>query len=211
MSLLQVQIRLSGEVKWATFWEGICFNKDMKNVQRKIISFQLKSFSKSAPILWSCVFLLNQRTVVEEQEHGEPQCRRGQQDQTDVAGDHEVSHHQGHLVLVPAVLLRWWWRGIVAPTHAPLQWPPPLQGGGDDGTRRATRGAQRSVGKNDGGGVRAEDEDEGKTKSKKRCVMVGVSAAVPAVHRGGDPVSVSVRESQQQAFSGFQTTHFYRK
>lgn len=38
--------------------------------------------------------------------------------------------------------------------------------------------------------------------------MVGVSAAVPAVHRGGDPVTVSVRESQQQAFSGFQATHF---
>lgn len=38
--------------------------------------------------------------------------------------------------------------------------------------------------------------------------MVGVSAVVPAVHRGRDPGSVSVRESQQHAFSGFQATHF---
>lgn len=56
----------------------------------------------------------------------------------------------------------------MAPTHAPLHRPPPLQGRGDDGTRRAARGAQRPVGKNDGGGVRAEDDDEGKTKSKRR-------------------------------------------
>lgn len=151
---------------------------------------------------------MNQRTVVEEQEHGEAQCGCGQQDQTDVAGDHEVAHDQGHLVLVPAVLLRRGRRGIVAPAHAPLQRPPPLQGGGDDGTRRATRGAQRPVGKNDGGGVRAEYGDEDKIKGKKRCVMVGVSAAVPAVHPGEDPVTVSVGESQQQAFSGFQVTHF---
>lgn len=94
---------------------------------------------------------MNKRTVIEEQEHGEAQCRCGQQDQTDVAGDHEVAHHQGHFVLVPAVPLRWRWRGIVAPAHAPLQRPPPLQGGGDDGARSATRGAQRPVGKNDGG------------------------------------------------------------
>lgn len=38
--------------------------------------------------------------------------------------------------------------------------------------------------------------------------MVGVSAAVPAVHRGGDPVAVSGRESRRQAFSSFQATHF---
>ena len=154
------------------------------------------------------MFLLNQRTVVEEQEHGEAQRGRGQQDQTDVAWDHEVAHNQGHLMLVSAVLLLWRRRGIVAPAHAPLQRPPPLQSGGDDGARRATRGAQRPVGENDGGGVRAEDGDEGKTKSEKGCVMVGVSAAVPAVHRGGDPVTVSVRESRKQAFSGFQATHF---
>lgn len=67
------------------------------------------------------MFLSTKRTVVEEQEHGEAQRGCGQQDQTDVAGDHEVAHHQGHLVLVPAVLLRWLWRGIVAPAHAPLQ------------------------------------------------------------------------------------------
>jgi len=42
--------------------------------------------------------------------------------------------------------------------------------------------------------VRA-DEDEDKIKGKKRRVMVGVSAVVPAVHRGEDPVTVSVRES----------------
>lgn len=51
-------------------------------------------------------------------------------------------------------------------------------------------------------------ENGDKIKGKKRCVMVGVSAAVPAGHPGGDPVTVSVRESQQQAFSGFQVTHF---
>lgn len=65
--------------------------------------------------------LLYQRTVVEEQEHGEAQRRCGQQDQADVAWDHEVAHDQGHLVLVPAVLLLGRWRGIVAPAHAPLQ------------------------------------------------------------------------------------------
>lgn len=56
-------------------------------------------------------------------------------------------------------------------------------------------------------GVRAPDEDEEKNK-KSKSVMVVVSAAVPAVHRGGDPVTVSGRESQRQAFSGFQATHF---
>lgn len=106
------------------------------------------------------MFLSNQRTVVEEQEHRESQCRCGQQDQTDVAGYHEVPHHQGHLVLVPAVVVLRRRRRIVAPAHAPLQRPPPLQGGGEDGPGRATRGAQRPVGKNDGGGVRAEYEDE---------------------------------------------------
>lgn len=98
---------------------------------------------------------MNKRTVVEEEEHSEAQRRRSQQDQTDVAGDHEVAHHQRDLVLVPALPLLRRRRGIVAPAHAPLQRPPPLQRGGDDGTRRATRGAQRPVGKNDGGGVRA--------------------------------------------------------
>lgn len=138
-----------------------------------LISMQLSSVPKAAPIIWLdflasirthalnmkiymkyrqwSVFLLNKRTVVEEQEHGKPQCRRGQQDQADVAGDHEVAHHQRHLVLIPAVPLWRRWRGIVAPTHSPLQWPPPLQRGGDHGARRATRGAQRPVGKNGGG------------------------------------------------------------
>lgn len=64
---------------------------------------------------------LNPRTIVEEQQHSEAQSGGGQQNQTDVAGDHEVAHHQGHLVLVPAVLIQWRWRGIMAPAHAPLQ------------------------------------------------------------------------------------------
>lgn len=38
--------------------------------------------------------------------------------------------------------------------------------------------------------------------------MAAVSAAVPAVRRGGDPVTVSVTELQQEAFSGFQAAHF---
>lgn len=176
MYLLHVQIRIVFQLKCLSksapiFWIGV-FQ----------VSIQLPNNDPHIYILWkrsgriinrvhsrqkSCVFLLNQRTVVEEQENSESQCRRCQQDQTDVAGDHEISHHQGHLVLVPAVLLRWRGWGIVAPTHGPLQWPPPLQGGGDDGTRRAARGAQRPVGKNGAGGARAKDEDEGKTKSKK--------------------------------------------
>lgn len=98
---------------------------------------------------------LNPRTIVEEQQHSKAQRGGGQQNQTDVAGDHEVAHHQGHLVLVPAVLIQRWWRGIMAPAHAPLQGPPPLQRRGEDGPRRAPRGAQGPVGKNDGGGVRA--------------------------------------------------------
>lgn len=40
--------------------------------------------------------------------------------------------------------------------------------------------------------------------------MVAVSVVVPAVHRGRDPVTVSVRELQQEAFSGFQAAHFSR-
>lgn len=101
----------------------------------------------------SCVLQINKRTIIEEEEHGKAQRRRGQQDQTDVAGDHEVAHHQRHFVLVPAVpLLRRRW-GIVAPAHAPLQWPAPLQRRGDDGTGSSARGAQRPVGKNDGGGL----------------------------------------------------------
>lgn len=104
---------------------------------------------------------LNPRTVVEEQQHREAQGGRGQQNQADVAGDHEVAHHQGHLVLVPTVLVqRRRRRGIVAPAHAPLQRPPPLQGRGEDGPRRA---AQRPVGKNDGGGG-SEDGDEVETR-----------------------------------------------
>lgn len=117
----------------------------------------------------------NPRTVVEEQQHSEAQGGCGQQNQTDVAGDHEVAHHQGHLVLVPALLIQRRWRGIMAPAHAPLQRPPPLQRGGEDGPRRAARGAQRPVGKNDGDGVRAEDGDEvKKPKSRRRYVRVGV-------------------------------------
>lgn len=96
----------------------------------------------------------------------------------------------------------------MAPAHAPIQRPPPPQSGGDDGTRRAARGAQRPVGENGGGGVKAKDEDEGETKDKKGCPMVDVSAAVPLVDCGGDPVWVSVRKSQEQDFSGFQATHF---
>lgn len=38
--------------------------------------------------------------------------------------------------------------------------------------------------------------------------MVGASAVVPAVHRGSDPVTVPVRESQQKAFNGLQAAHF---
>lgn len=64
---------------------------------------------------------LNPRTIVEEQQHSKAQRGGGQQNQTDVAGDHEVAHHQGHLVLVPAVLIQRRWRGIMAPAHAPLQ------------------------------------------------------------------------------------------
>lgn len=111
------------------------------------------------------------RTVIEEQQHSEAKSRRGQQDQADVAGDHKVTDHQRYFVLVPALPLRRWRRGIVAPAHAPLQRPPPLQGRGDDGPRRAPRGAQGPVGKNDGGGVRADsEENENKTKTnlKKR-------------------------------------------
>lgn len=77
----------------------------------------------------------------------------------------------------------------MAPTHAPLHGPPPLQGRGDDGTRRA---AQGPVGKNDGGGARAEDDDEGKNKKQQK-IMVGVSA-VQTVHCFRDPLSVSVTE-----------------
>lgn len=95
---------------------------------------------------------LNPRTIIEEQQHSEAQSGGGQQNQADVAGDHEVAHHQGHLVLVPAVLIQWRWRGIMAPAHAPLQRPPPLQRGGEDRPGRAPRGAQGPVGKNDGGG-----------------------------------------------------------
>lgn len=103
---------------------------------------------------------VNPRTVVEEQQDSEAQRRCGQQNQTDVAGDHEVAHHQRHLVLVPALLIQRRWRGIMAPAHAPLQRAPPLQRRGEDGPRRAARGAQRPVGKNGGGGARAEDGDE---------------------------------------------------
>lgn len=103
---------------------------------------------------------LNPRTVVEKQQHSEAQGGCGQQNQTDVAGDHEVAHHQGHLVLVAALLIQRRWRGIMAPAHAPLQRPPPLQRRGEDGPRGAARGAQRPVGKNDGGGVRTKDGDE---------------------------------------------------
>lgn len=104
---------------------------------------------------------LNPRTIVEEQQHSKAQRGGGQQNQTDVAGDHEVAHHQGHLVLVPAVLIQRRWRGIMAPTHAPLQRPPPLQRRGEDGARRAPRGTQGPVGKNDGGGVRAGGQGQG--------------------------------------------------
>lgn len=157
-----------------------------------------------------------QRTVVEEEEHGEAQRGGGQQDETDVAGDHEVAHHQGHFVLVAALLLLRRGRGVVAPAHAPLQGAPPpqgpprLQGGGEDGPRRAPRVAQGPVGENDGGGVRTEDGDGrwSKERGVVRCVMAGASAVVPAVHRGGDPAAVAGGESRQKAFSGFQATHF---
>lgn len=58
-------------------------------------------------------------------------------------------------------------------------------------------------------GVRADDEGKEEIKrKKKKCVMVAVSAVVPAVLCSRDPATVSVREFQQQAFSGFQATHF---
>lgn len=56
-------------------------------------------------------------------------------------------------MLVAALLVGRRRRGIVAPTHAPIQRPPPPQAGGDDGTWRAARGAQGPVGENGGGGV----------------------------------------------------------
>lgn len=101
----------------------------------------------------SYYLIKSERTVVEEEEHGKAQRGRGQQDQADVAGDHEVAHHKGHLVLVAALLVSRQRRGIVAPTHAPIQRPPPPQAGGDDGTWWAARGAQGPVGENGGGGV----------------------------------------------------------
>lgn len=82
--------------------------------------------------------------------------------------------------------------------HAPLQGPPPLQPRGDAGTRRSTRGAQRPVGENDGGGVGAEYEENAKVSSQSGSNFF--SAAVPTLHRGKDPAT----------FSGFQATHFYR-
>lgn len=155
---------------------------------------------------------LNPRTVVEEQQHREAQSGCGQQNQTDVAGDHEVAHHQGHLVLVPALLIQRRWRGIMAPAHAPLQRPPPLQRRGEDGPRRAARGAQRPVGKNYGGGVRAEDGDEVENqKAEGDMWWLVSSAADPAARCGGDPASVPITKSQRQTFTGFQATHFQVK
>lgn len=155
---------------------------------------------------------LNPRTVVEEQQHSEAQSGCGQQNQTDVAGDHEVAHHQGHLVLVPALLLQRRWRGIMAPAHAPLQRPPPLQRRGEDGPRRAARSAQRPVGENDGDGVRAEGRDENRNQEAEGDMRwLASSVLVPAARCGGDPVNVPITKSQRQTFTGYQATHFWVK
>lgn len=62
-------------------------------------------------------------TVVEEQEHSEAQRGCGQQYETDVAGDHKVSHHQRYLVLVHTVPLRGRC-GVVAAGHTPVRASP---------------------------------------------------------------------------------------
>lgn len=57
---------------------------------------------------------------MEEEENGEAQRGGGQEDQADVAGYHEVTHHQRHFVLVhPAspVVGRGWW--VPTASHAP--------------------------------------------------------------------------------------------
>lgn len=194
---------------------GICLSRNIK-----MILFHFMSFSKCRSFNATRVLIcgterrgddtdVNPRTVVEEQQHSEAQSGRGQQNQADVAGDHEVAHHQGHLVLVPTVLVQRRRRGIVAPAHAPLQRPPPLQGRGEDGPRRAARGAQRPVGKNDGGGGQRTG-----MKWKKRASgdmwWSAFSAAVPAACCGEGPTSVSIK-SQRQTFTGFQATHFQRE
>lgn len=71
-----------------------------------------------------CGSTIGGRTVVEEEQHGEAQRGGGQQDETYVTGDHKVSHHQGHLVLVHPVPLRVR-RGVMAAGHTPLPGSPP--------------------------------------------------------------------------------------
>lgn len=58
-------------------------------------------------------------TVIEEEQHGKSQRGGGQEDEADVAGDHEVAHHQGDLVLVQPVPLQGpRCHGVLASRHA---------------------------------------------------------------------------------------------
>lgn len=58
-------------------------------------------------------------TVIEEEQHGKSQRGGGQEDEADVAGDHEVPHHQGDLVLVQPVPLQGpRCHGVLASRHA---------------------------------------------------------------------------------------------
>jgi len=58
-------------------------------------------------------------TVVEEEQHGESQSGGGQEDEADVARDHEIPHHQGDFVLVRPIPLQGPRRhGVLASRHA---------------------------------------------------------------------------------------------
>lgn len=60
-------------------------------------------------------------TVVEEEQHSKSQRRGGQEDEADVARDHEIPHHQGDLVLVhPVPLQSPRCHGVLASRHARL-------------------------------------------------------------------------------------------
>lgn len=63
---------------------------------------------------------MNWFIVIEEEEYSKAERGCGQQYETDVARNHEVSHDQRHFVLVHAVPL-WGRRGVLTTGHTPLR------------------------------------------------------------------------------------------